>query len=629
MSADFKHEDPFHRLTIGALGVVFGDIGTSPLYTLKECFNVSESLALSTVNILGILSFIFWSITIVISVKYVTLIMRADNNGEGGILALMALALRKSGLGTRKKIILAGIFGAGLFFGDGVITPAISVLSALEGLTVATPALSSHVLPLSVIILMVVFWVQKRGTSGIGQLFGPIMTLWFICIGILGFVQIIKNPVVLHALNPYYAIYFLWHEQGIAFIMLGAVFLALTGAEALYADMGHFGKSPIRYAWFFLVFPALILNYFGQGAVVLRYPEAIQNPFYHLVPMWCLYPLIIFATIATIIASQAVISGTFSLSRQAIRLGYLPRFKILHTSARKIGQVYVPHVNRWLMILVIAIVLEFQTSDALASAYGLAVSGIMIITTLLTFFVARRFWGWSYLKIGLIFGGFLMLDSVFFLSNLLKITEGGWISMTVAVAVYIIMSTWKEGREILLYQVRRSSITISSFIEDLKVKKPLRVPGTAIFMSGSRDIVPYSLLINLKHNKVLHEQVVILTIITKDVPYVPKSQRIQVELLDESFYRITAFYGFKQTPNVLRILEQTAKKGLIFNIMETTFFLSRGLPVMTMHHHISRWREKLFIYLSRNAASAVDSFTVPHQRVIELRVQVKISGLWS
>jgi len=612
----------FSKLTLGAIGIVCGDLGISPLYTLKECFEATGEP--NSLTVLGVLSLIFWTIMSVVSLKYVLLIMRADNNGEGGTLALMALALRKADAATRKRIVLAGTLGAALFFGEGVITPAISVLSALEGLNVATPVFTPYVVPLAIIVLIGLFLFQSFGAGSIGRLFGPIMVIWFVCIGLLGLCQIIYEPFVLHAMNPYYAVHFLLTHQKEALGVLGAVFLAVTGAEVVYADMGHFGKKPIQYAWFGLVLPCLLLNYFGQGALVLSNPEAVQNPFYYLVPSWGLYPLVLLAICAAVIASQAVISGTFSLGRQAVQLGYLPRLKIMHTSAKEIGQVYIPQIDRWLMFFVILLVIEFQASTNLASAYGVAVSGVMVLTTLLTFFVARHVWGWGIGKASLLFGGFLFIDSLFFLANMLKILEGGWIPLAIGVGVYTIMSTWKEGRNILLHQIQRSSVKITVFIESLKDKPLLRVPGTAIFMSSSREMAPYSLLINTKCNKILHERIVLLSIVTKDVPCVPRSQRVEIEDLGENFYRITANYGFQQTPNVVRILEQVSHKGLAFNISEITFFLSRGVPMRAMHSRLARWREKLFIYLTRNAASATEFFTIPHQRVVELRIPLKV-----
>ncbi|MEI8295667.1 MAG: potassium transporter Kup [Alphaproteobacteria bacterium] len=612
----------FSKLTLGAIGIVYGDLGTSPLYALKVCFKATNDT--SPLAVLGILSLIFWTIMLVVSLKYVVLIMRADNNGEGGILALMALALRNATPSLRKKIMLAGILGTALFFGESVITPAISVLSALEGLKVAAPIFTPYVVPLAIIILIGLFLFQSLGTGSIARLFGPVMVVWFLYIGLLGFAQIVHEPFVLHSFNPYYAVHFLIKHQSEALGVLGAVFLAITGAEVLYTDMGHFGKKPIGYAWFSLALPCLLLNYFGQGALVLSNPEAIQNPFYYLVPSWGLYPTVLLAIFAAIIASQAVISGTFSLGRQAVQLGYLPRLKIMHTSAQKIGQVYIPQINRWLMFFVVLLVLEFQTSSALASAYGVAVSGIMVLTTLLTFFVARHVWGWGFAKITLIFGGFLLIDSVFFVANLLKVFDGGWIPLAIAMGIYTIMSTWKEGRSILLNQIQRSSVKITKFIENLKEHPLLRVPGTAIFMSSSRKMAPYSLLVNTKYNKILHERIVLLSIVTKDIPCVPRSQRVEIEDLGENFYRITASYGFQQTPDVARVLEQVTQMGLTFNISETTFFLSRGMPMRAMRIHISRWREKLFIYLTRNAASATEFFTIPHQRVVELRIPFKV-----
>lgn len=612
------------QLSLGAIGVVYGDLGTSPLYAMKESFAAASALVPSAYDVYGIVSLIFWSIILVISLKYVLIIMRADNNGEGGILALMAMSYRGAPARIRQKILIAGIFGAALFLGDGVITPAISVLSALEGLKLATPILSPYVVPLSIAVLILLFIFQNRGTAKVGRFFGPIMVIWFVVLGILGVINIVLYPSILAAINPYYAAYFLWAHQGEALSVLGSVFLALTGAEALYADMGHFGKKPIRMAWFNMVFPALVLNYFGQGALVLSNPEATQNPFYLMAPSWALFPMIILSTISTVIASQAVISGTFSLGRQAVQLGYLPRLKIFHTSSKEIGQVYIPQLNYGLLAMVVLLVLVFKSSDALAEAYGLAVSGIMVLTSILTAIVARRIWLWGWLRIIIIFSPLLMLDGVFLWGNMLKIPEGGWIPLLIAAGAYFVMSTWKQGREVLLHQAKRSHMPVQQFIRSIQRKKPHRVQGTAIYMSGSDHNLPYSLITNFRHNQVLHERMILLTIQTRDVPYIPKNHRIEIESLGANFYRITASYGFKQNPNVPKIIEHVAQKGLDIKITDVSFFLSRGVPVMSIRSHLNRWRERLFIFLSKNATSATDYFNIPHQRVVELRVQFKV-----
>jgi KUP system potassium uptake protein len=613
-------------LAASAIGVVFGDIGTSPLYTMKEVFAGHHPLEPSTDNVLGILSLVFWAITIVVSVKYVAFIMRADNNGEGGIMALIAVVQRAVSPGTRLGWLLAvlGIFGASLFYGDGMITPAISVLSAVEGLQVATPALRPLVEPLSLVVLIILFAIQRHGTQHVGRFFAPVMALWFFTLALLGVVNIRAEPAVLAAVNPLHALDFFARHQGYAFLTLGAVVLAVTGAEALYADMGHFGRTPIRLAWFGFVLPALLLNYFGQGALLIRHPEAVSNPFYMQAPEWALPPLIALATAATIIASQAVISGAFSVTRQAIQLGYLPRMQIVHTSEHAIGQIYIPFINWTMLSGIVILVLMFGSSSNLAAAYGIAVTGTMLIDTLLGFVVVIGLWRWNrWLAIaGLI--AFLTVDVAFFGATSLKIVEGGWFPLLVGVVVFTLLSTWKRGRQLLLARLNSGAIALTPFIEGLMAHPPVRVPGTAVFLTASKDGVPHALLHNLAHNKVLHERVVFLTVITENRPFVPAAERVEIEDLGHDFYRVVVHYGFKDEPDIPAALALCGEKGLTFDMMQTSFFLSRETIIATGLPGMAPWREQLFIHMARNAESAMSFFRIPTNRVIELGTQVEI-----
>jgi len=614
-------------LTLGAIGVVFGDIGTSPLYALRECFYGGWGVPLTPENILGVLSLVFWALIILISLEYVLLLMKIDNHGEGGILALMALALNKWNHHPRKRqaIMILGLFGASLFYGDSIITPSISVLSAVEGLEIASPVFTSYMGPLALLILFGLFSVQYKGTAKVGAWFGPIMCFWFASLATLGLLSLIQEPGVLKAINPLYAVHFFLQNHWHGFFVLGAVFLAITGGEALYADMGHFGKQPIRRAWFGFVLPALLLNYFGQGALLLRNPSAVENPFYYLVPSWGLYPMVILATIATVIASQAVISGTFSLTRQAVQLGYCPRLKIEHTSEEKIGQIYVPAVNWLMLIAIIILVLGFKSSSNLAAAYGIAVTGTMLTTTLLAFVALRSVWKWPGWLMSFLTVVFVFSNCAFFSANIIKVFHGGWLPLLVAGILFTFLSTWKQGREMLFERIQPILLPMKDFFEMVADFPPLRVPGTAIFLTRSLEGTSPALLHNLKHNKVLHERVVFLTILTEEIPWVEDEDKIKVQTFANNFYRIIARYGFKEDPNVPEILEQAKQHGLEFEMMETTFFLSRetlvsrrGLPSMPL------WRQRLFIGMLRNARSATDFFKIPTNRVIEVGAQIDI-----
>ncbi|MBV8680172.1 MAG: low affinity potassium transporter Kup [Aquitalea sp.] len=610
-------------LTLAALGVVYGDIGTSPLYTLQQCFT-SHNMATSPENILGILSLIFWSLIFVVSIKYVAFVLRADNHGEGGIMALMALARHYVTHAARWKIVLLGLFGASLFYGDAIITPAISVLSAAEGLKVLSPSMGPYILPLAVVVLVFLFILQRFGTASVGMLFGPVMTFWFCTIGVLGVLQIVQAPAVLAAVNPLHAIRFLFQHGIGAYLTLGSVVLALTGAEALYADMGHFGSKPIRLAWYGLVLPALVLNYFGQGALLMINPKAIENPFFMLAPQWALLPLIILATIATVIASQAVISGAYSLTRQAIQLGYSPRMEISHTSEKEIGQIYLPFVNWVLLVAVLVVVLTFQTSDSLASAYGIAVTGTMLITTLLFFVVARINWRWPLplaLAVTVLFG---IIDFAFFSANLLKLFSGGWLPLVLGMIIFMLMTTWKQGRKLLFDRLREQALPLDSFIENLESFPPTRVQGTAVFLTSTLHGVPHALLHNLKHNKVLHDRIVLMTIRTEDVPYIDEDSRLEVAQLSPSFWRVVARYGFKEDPSVMNVLNLCEADGLAFELMDTSFFLSRETIISTERPGMARWRERLFVWMSKNALRATDFFQIPTNRVVELGAQVEL-----
>ncbi|QJR11898.1 Low affinity potassium transport system protein kup [Usitatibacter rugosus] len=615
-------------LVVGAIGVVFGDIGTSPLYALKEAFSPEYGIPLSRTSVLGLLSLIVWSMFWVVAMKYLIVMMRADNNGEGGILALLALALRevkKTEPRLRWAVISIGIFGAAMFYGDSMITPAISVLSAVEGLEIATPAFSKYVIPITLGILTGLFVIQRHGTAKMGALFGPVTIVWFLAIAASGASHIVDNPEVLGALNPAHAVTFfeLYPTQG--FFVLGAVFLALTGGEALYADMGHFGKKPIRIAWFGLVMPALIINYFGQAAFVLSNPAGIKNPFYLMLPSWALMPMVVLATFATVIASQAVISGAFSVTRQAILLGYVPRLNIEHTSSKEIGQIYVPFINWSLYVAVVLLVLGFQSSDNLASAYGLAVAATMVIECLLAWVVARRIWKWNAPMTGLVIGSMLVIDLVFLASNATKIHHGGWFPMIMGLVIFTMLITWRRGRSLMFHRLSEQGIPLKPFLDSLRASPPTKVEGTAIFMTSSTTAVPHALLHNLKHNRVLHDKTVFLTIVTHDVPVVPAEDRVQYERLGEGFYRLEAWYGFKEQPDIDEILNSCrVRYGLGFDLMDTSFFLSRETVVPADMPGMARWRDHLFAWMSRNATRATDFFNIPTNRVVELGTHVEI-----
>lgn len=613
-------------LMLAAIGVVFGDIGTSPLYTLKEVFHGSHGLLPSHDNVLGALSLVLWALLIVVSLKYVIFIMRADNNGEGGIMALLALTLKKSSGDTRSRWLLMamGIFGAALFYGDSLITPAISVLSAVEGLKVAAPALESFVIPITIVVLTGLFVFQRKGTASVGALFGPVMIVWFSTLALLGIINIIDEPAVLQAVNPVYGFNFFAENKWGGFLALGAVVLAVTGGEALYADMGHFGRMPIRKAWFYFVLPALLLNYFGQGALMIHNPEAVENPFYLLAPSWALYPLVALATMATVIASQAVISGAFSVTRQAMQLGYCPRLEVQHTSEKEIGQVYLPAINWALFVAIIALVLGFQTSSNLAAAYGIAVTGTMAIDTILAVVVARALWNWGWVTCGVVATSFLVIDLSFFSANALKIPQGGWFPLVVAVAVFVLLSTWKRGRALLFDRLRDGAIALEPFLAGITAHPPHRVPGTAVFLTANLDGVPHAMLHNLIHNKVLHERVVLLTVITEDVPHVPDIDFAEVQPLGNSFYRVIVRYGFKDEPDIPETLAQCKQCKLEFNMMETSFFISRETLIATIAPGMALWREKLFISMARNAGSVSAYFKIPTNRVVELGTQIEL-----
>ena len=626
--ADTHYRASTAALVVGAIGVVFGDIGTSPLYALKEAFNPEHGIPLTPDNVMGILSLIVWSMVWVITIKYLVVMMRADNNGEGGILALLALALRETRGRPRLKwsIIGIGIFGAAMFYGDSMITPAISVLSAVEGLEIATPVFAKFVIPITLGVLTGLFFIQRHGTGKVGAFFGPVTALWFVAIGALGLMQLAGNPVVLHALKPAYAVDFVFSYPSPAFIVLGAVFLALTGGEALYADMGHFGRRAIRIAWLVLVFPALLLNYFGQAAYVLANPAGIKNPFYLMVPEWALYPMVGLATCATVIASQAVISGAFSVTRQAISLGYIPRLKLLHTSERSIGQIFVPFVNWSLFVAVCALVVGFQSSSSLANAYGIAVAATMVIECLLAMVVARLIWKWKLWMVLLVIGTMAVVDMFFLASNALKFLSGGWFPLLIGSSIFALLMTWKRGRSLMFRRLAEQGIPLKPFLEGLDAHPPQKVSGTAIFMSSTLNAVPHALLHNLKHNKVLHEQTVFLTITVHDVPRVPAEDRVQLERLVNGFFRLEAWYGFAEQPDIDEILNGCrVRYGMSFDVMDTSFFLSRETVIPTSDiKGMALWRDHLFAWMSRNATRATDFFNIPPNRVVELGTHIEI-----
>ncbi|HET6806141.1 MAG TPA: potassium transporter Kup [Frateuria sp.] len=613
-------------LALGAVGVVYGDIGTSPLYTIKEVFG-PHGVTASPPNVLGGLSLVFWSLVIVVSMKYLLFIMRADNKGEGGIMALMALAqrsVRQLPLAMPVVAIL-GIFGAALFYGDGVITPAISVLSAVEGLEVAAPALGHWVIPMTLLVIGTLFALQRHGTARIGAVFGPVCVAWFLSIASLGVWGIAQHPAVLEAVSPTYGVAFFLHNRAEAFFALGAVVLAVTGTEALYADMGHFGRRPIQLAWFAFVLPALLLNYFGQGALVLAHPEAVANPFYHLVPRSLLYPMIGLATAATVIASQAVISGAFSMTREAIQLGYMPRMRVVHTSEEMSGQVYVPFVNRMLLVLIAAAVVGFRSSDNLGSAYGVAVTGTMVITTLLALIVARYQWRWSWWAVCVTGAGLLVVDLGFFSANIVKIESGGWFPLALGLAVFMVLTTWRRGRRLLLRGIQLDGLELEPFIASLAEHPVPRVPGTAVFMTANNTLVPHALLHNLKHNKVLHQRNVLLTVQTLDAPRAEPEEQLELTRLEDGFARLVLRVGFAEDPDVPRLLARCNRLGEHFDLMDTTFFLSRETVVATPDRPgMALWRENLFVFLARNAMPATAFFGIPGNRLIELGAQVEI-----
>ncbi|MEX0909497.1 MAG: potassium transporter Kup, partial [Gemmatimonadaceae bacterium] len=615
-------------LTLLAIGVVYGDIGTSPLYALRECFKPEYGLQATQANVYGVLSLILWALILVVSVKYIVFVMRADNRGEGGILSLLALVLqrkhRQSERRHRKIVIVLGLIGASLLYGDGIITPAISVLGAMEGISVAAPAFEHLVLPLALVVIVGLFLAQKRGTAGVGKIFGPVTLLWFIVIATLGALEIVKEPRTLLALNPWYGVQFFVNHGTGGFIILGAVVLAVTGAEALYADMGHFGKRPIRTAWFAVVLPALLLNYFGQGALVLRDPAAAVNPFYLLAPDWFQYPLIAIATMAAIVASQAMISGAFSLTRQCVQLGYCPRLTIVHTSKTQSGQIYIPEVNRALMIGCILIVLGFRNSSAIGAAYGIAVTGTFTMTTLLMFVLVRSWWNWGRVRAGIFVTAFLIIDLAFFGSNVLKIVHGGWVPLLIGAALFLMMTTWFRGRSIVQDMMNRSTLPMDLLIQDVAKRKTPRVPGIAVFMTPASEGAPVVLLHHLKHNKMLHEQVVLLSIMSTEVPEVSDESRLTVEALPEGFFRVISRYGYMETPNVVSVIDRLGPWGVHKRPGETSYYLGRERLLPTGSGPIATWRKHLYIFMSRNTPSAAEFFGIPPNRAVELGAQMEL-----
>ncbi|MDD5332838.1 MAG: potassium transporter Kup [Rhodoferax sp.] len=612
-------------LTLGAIGVVYGDIGTSVLYAVKEVFG-SGHVPFTADNVYGILSIFFWTLTIIVSVKYVILVLRADNNGEGGLVAMLALASQsvKDKPRLRRLLLLVGIFGTCLFYGDGVITPAISVLSAVEGLEVISPTFKQYVIPLTLVILFGLFGVQKRGTSGIGKFFGPITLAWFACISVLGVSHIVDNPQILWAVSPHFALGFIWHNPKISFIVLGAVVLCVTGAEALYADMGHFGKKPIRVAWFSIVMPALTLNYFGQGALLLQNPAAVKNPFFMMAPDWALMPLVGLATMATVIASQALISGAFSVTKQVIQLGYLPRLQILHTSVKETGQIYLPLVNWGLFTAIVMAVVMFKSSSNLAAAYGIAVCTDMLITTILTFYVIRYSWKYPLLLCVAATGFFLIVDLAFWASNLLKLFDGGWFPLLIGGAIFTLMLTWKDGRRLLNDKLRADAIDLSSFLEAVFVSPPQRVDGTAVFLTAEPGTVPNALLHNLKHNKVLHRNNLFVTVRNHEVPRIGLDKRLEIESLGHNCWQVIVNYGFKGDPDLPKALQLIKGRGCELDPMTTSYFLSRDIVVPTIGGGMAQWREKLFSQMHHNASAAAEFLNLPNNAVVELGSKIEI-----
>lgn len=624
-SAGHGTSSPLAALSLAALGVVYGDIGTSPLYSVKEVFAGNHAIPLNEANVLGSLSLFLWALIIIVSFKYVAFIMRADNRGEGGIMALIALASRRDGnehhVG-RKSILIIGIFGAAMFYGDGVITPAISVLSAVEGLEVATPAFSPYILPITLVVLALLFFVQRRGTATVGIAFGPVMMVWFLALAAIGLYNIVRNPSVLLAINPWYGLEFLWANKAMALVAMGNIVLAVTGAEALYADMGHFGRRPIRLAWYGLVLPSLALNYAGQGALLLVDPSTVSNPFFKAAPGWALYPLVGLSTLATVIASQAVISGAFSITRQAMQLGFVPRMEVQHTSEKEQGQIYLPAINWGLFLAVAILVLGFKSSNNLAAAYGIAVTGNMVTTSILAIIVAAQVWHWGWFRAIALFSCFLVVEMIFLAANILKIPDGGWFPLVAGAGVFFLMTTWKRGRQLLSDRLKGENLNLEMFIDSISAGAPTRVPGTAVFMNADPQSVPHALLHNLMHNKVLHERIVIVTVKVFDVPYVPEIDRVEVKPLKENFWRVVVQYGFKDEPDIPAALAMCADAGLTFEMLETSFFLGRETLIPRLGSEMAFWREKLFIAMFRNAGSATSFFKIPSNRVVELGTQV-------
>ncbi|KAA0180202.1 potassium transporter Kup [Cupriavidus gilardii] len=623
----FVETPSMRMLVLAAIGVVFGDIGTSPLYALKECFSAEHGIPFSPEAVMGVISLLFWAMILVVSIKYVVFVMRADNDGEGGVLALMALALRSAAPRTRraKVLMMLGIFGACMFYGDAVITPAISVLSAVEGIEIATPALSHYVIPITLGILLVLFLLQRRGTSSVGKLFGPIMMVWFLSLGGLGIYHLIESPAILSAINPLYGVRFLIEHSLQAFIVLGAVFLVLTGAEALYIDMGHFGPAPIRRGWFAIVMPCLMLNYFGQGAMLLGDPSAVRNPFYLMVPDLLLIPMVLLATCAAVIASQAVISGAFSLTSQAIQLGFIPRMRIRYTSEAEIGQIYLPVINWVLLVAVVLVVLAFKKSENLAAAYGIAVTTTMVITTLLSIVVMRHVWKWPPAVVGAAGAAFLVIDLSFLSANLLKIAEGGWFPLLLGSAAFFLLMTWYGGRKLLRARSLEEGIPLEPFMAGLLAHPPHRVEGTAVFLTGNTEFVPVSLLHNLKHNRVLHERVVFLSFVTRDIPYVDDDHRLSCKDLGGGVFILKSEYGFKETPDVHKVLDLSKRKlDMEFELMETSFFIARESVIPSRLPGMPMWRETLFAWMHQNGAKPSDFFRIPANRVVELGTKVEI-----
>lgn len=611
-------------MTLAAIGVVYGDIGTSPLYTLRECFSEHYGFDVRPDVVFGFLSLIFWLLILVVSLKYLSYVLRADNAGEGGILTLMSLAGRHTSARLTATVVILGLIGGSFFYGEVVITPAVSVMSAIEGLEIAAPSLEAYIVPCSIVVLTLLFMIQKHGTGSVSKFFAPVMLVWFLVLAALGVRGIMGNPDVLQALNPAWAVSFFIDHKALSFFALGAVVLSITGVEALYADMGHFGKKPIRLAWFIAVLPSLVLNYFGQGALLLQNPSAIKNPFFLLAPDWALVPLLVLATLATVIASQAVISGVFSLTRQAVRLGYLPPMRIIHTSEMESGQIYIPVINWTLYVAVVIVIASFQHSSNLAAAYGIAVTGTMVLTSILSCVVARKNWNWNLVLVGALLVILLVIDVPMFSANAAKLFSGGWLPLTLGLVMFVIMTTWKSERFRLLRRMHEHGNSLEAMIASLEKSPPVRVPGTAVYMSRAINVIPFALLHNLKHNKVLHERVVLLTLRTEDAPFVHNVRRVSIEQLSPTFWRVVASYGFKETPNVEEIFHRCGLEGLPCRMMETSFFMSHESLILGKRPWYLRIRGKLFMTLSRNALRAPDQFQIPPNRVIELGTQVEI-----